>query len=277
MSYWQGKVALVTGASGGLGQAIARALVARGARVALAARGAEALEAAAADLRARGGDVLLVTTDVTQQLQVDTLVRRTVDHFGRLDVLVNNAGRSMRKSVIDTTPEEFEELLDLNFIAVVRMVRACLPHLRATGGHIANIGSLAGKSAARWIGAYPASKFALTAYTQQLRLELADAAPAEQASGARRVHVLLVCPGPIARNEPRDEVRYDAAGLPERALKPGAGVRTDAIDPDWLAEKILAACEHRRAELIVPRLARLMFVLMQISPGLADWLVRKMT
>lgn len=274
MSYWQGKVALVTGASGGLGLAIAQAFAAAGARTVLAARGAEGLERAANQLRAAGGDMLAVPADVTDDEQVQQLVARAIEHYGRLDVLVNNAGRSMRKSVLETTPTEFQELLDLNFLAAVRMVRACLPHLQATGGHVVNISSLAGKSPARWIGAYPASKFALTAYTQQLRLELAE--PEALAAG-KPVHVLLVCPGPIARGEPRDEPRYQASGVPQRALKPGAGVRTRAIDPRWLANKIVQACQQRRTELIVPRMARLLFVLMQTSPRLADWLIRKTT
>jgi NAD(P)-dependent dehydrogenase (short-subunit alcohol dehydrogenase family) len=274
MGYWHGKVALVTGASGGLGLAIANAFVDAGARVVLAARGAEALEAAAAQLCATGGEVLAVPTDVTDSEQVQQLVARTVAHFGQLDVLVNNAGRSMRKPVLDTTPDEFEAMLEINFLAAVRMVQACLPHVQATGGHLVNIGSLAGKAPARWIGAYPASKFALTAYTQQLRLEMAEQTPPR---GVERVNVLLVCPGPIARQSPREEPRYQASGVPEHALKPGAGVRTSAIDPNWLARKILAACEGRRAELIVPRIARVLFVLMQMSPRLADWLVRKTT
>lgn len=274
MSYWQGKVAIVTGASGGLGFAISQALVSQGAQVAIAARGVEALDAAADKLRLGGGEVLTVPTDVTKQADVEALVSRTIAQFGRLDLLVNNAGRSARKSVLDTTPDDFSELLDLNFISVVRLVRACLPHLEASAGHIANIGSLAGKSPARWIGAYPASKFALTAYTQQLRLELAEREPSASGNG---VHVLLVCPGPIARKTPREEVTPVAAGVPERALRPGAGVRTSAIDPDWLANRILSACEHRRPELTVPKIARLLFVLMQISPRLADWLIRKTT
>lgn len=257
--------------------AIAHALVSRGAKVVLAARGADALESASAALRVRGGDVLPVPADITQQADVDALVQRTLEHYGRLDLLVNNAGRSMRKSVLETSPQDFEELLDLNFIAVVRMVRACLPHLEKSGGHIVNIGSLAGKSPARWIGAYPASKFALTAYTQQLRLELHEQQAAASDSSSKPVHVLLVCPGPIAREGPRTNVRYDAAGLPASAQLPGGGVRTKAIDPNWLAEKILRACERRQAELIAPRVARLIFVLMQVSPRLADWLVRKMT
>ena len=272
MSYWHGKVAIVTGASGGLGFTIAQALVSQGARVAIAARGVEALDAAADRLRVGGGEVLAVPADVTKQADVDALVNQTVARFGQLDLLVNNAGRSARKSVLDTTPEDFCELLDLNFISVVRLVRACLPHLEATAGHIANIGSLAGKSPARWIGAYPASKFALTAYTQQLRLELA-----ERSGPASQVHVLLVCPGPIARKTPREEVVALPPGVPASALRPGAGVKTSAIDPDWLASKILSACEHRRLELTVPKIARLLFVLMQISPRLADWLIRKTT
>jgi len=274
MSYWQGKVAIVTGASGGLGFAISQALVAQGAQVALAARGAQALSAAADKLRVGGGEVLEVPTDVTKPAEVDALVSQTLARFGRLDLLVNNAGRSSRQSVLDTTPDEFCELLDLNFISAVRLVRACLPHLEASAGHIANIGSLAGKAPARWIGAYPASKFALTAYTQQLRLELAEG---DASAVRKRVHVLLVCPGPIARKTPREPVAAAVEGVPDRALRPGAGVKTSAIDPDWLANKILSACEHRRPELTVPKIARLLFVLMQISPQLADWLIRKTT
>ncbi len=218
--------------------------------------------------------MLAVPTDVTQQADVETLVNRTIERYGRIDLLVNNAGRSARQSVLDATPEDFRELIDLNLISVVRLVRACLPHLEASAGHIANISSLAGKAPARWIGAYPASKFALTAYTQQLRLELAESGSPAAGKG---VHVLLVCPGPIARKSPREQATVVAPGVPDRALRPGAGVKTSAIDPDWLASAILSACEHRRPELTIPKIARLLFVLMQISPRLADWLIRKTT
>jgi len=274
MSYWQGKVAIVTGASGGLGFAISQALVAQGAHVVLAARGAAALEAAARQLRDSGGIAVAVPTDVTKQADVEALVRQTIERFGRLDLLVNNAGRSARQCVLDTTPDDFRELLDLNFLSAVRLVRACLPQLEVSAGHIANIGSLAGKAPARWIGAYPASKFALTAYTQQLRLELAER---EGAAARTGVHVLLVSPGPIARKTPREQPASVVEGVPERALRPGAGVKASAIDPDWLANKILLSCAQRRAELTVPKIARLLFVLMQISPRLADWLIRKTT
>jgi short-subunit dehydrogenase len=127
-----------------------------------------------------------------------------------------------------------------------------------------NIGSLAGKSAARWLGAYPASKFALTAYTQQLRLELAP----------EGIHVLLVCPGPIARPDAR---RYDDSGLPPEAQRPGGGVRTRAIDPAELAQRILRACEQRQPELVVPWRARLLFAISQLSPRWGDALIQRLT
>ena len=272
MTFWENKVALVTGASSGLGRAIAEAFASAGARVVIAARNADALAAAAAEMRCGGRDVLDVPADITRQEDVERLIARAVETYGRLDVLVNNAGRSMRRAVADTTPDDFRELMEINLFALVSMTQAALPHLLARQGHLVNIGSLAGKSAARFVGAYPATKFAVTAYTQQLRLEL----------GPRGLHVLLVCPGPIARDEPRGETERaargdDLTGLPDAAYRPGAGVRVPALRPEWLGRQIVRACERRRRELIYPRSARWFFALMQLSPRLADWLVRTTT
>ncbi len=267
MSYWKEKVAVITGGSGGLGRALAASLSAAGARVVLAARDPEKLERVAAQLTSHGGEVLAVPTDITRQEQVDALFLRTIEQFGRLDVLVNSAGRSTRGQAIDTTPEEFVELMNLNFIAAVRCTRAAIPHLLKSKGHIVNISSLAGKAAVRYVGAYPATKFALNAYSQQLRLELSP----------EGLHVLLVSPGPIARDD--SELRYadQVAGLPETAKKPGAGVKFRAIAPEKLSRAILAACERRRAELVYPAAVRLLFALGQLSPRLGDWLIRRLT
>ncbi|MGH7192627.1 MAG: SDR family NAD(P)-dependent oxidoreductase [Candidatus Saccharimonadales bacterium] len=272
MTFWQNKVALITGGSSGLGRAIAEAFAAAGARVVIGARNEAALCAAAEALRRNGHEVLHVPADITRQEDVDRLIARCLETYGRLDVLVNNAGRSMRRALAETTPADFRDLMELNFFALVSMTQAALPHLLAHRGHIVNIGSLAGKSAARYVGAYPATKFAVTAYTQQLRLEL----------GPSGLHVLLVCTGPIARDRPRDETAIenrgdDLAGLPETAYRPGAGVRVRALQPDWIARQIVRACERRQPELIYPPSARLVFALMQLSPRLADWLVRLTT
>ena len=265
MSFWQKKVVLVTGGSSGLGLVIAEAFMAAGARVAIAGLEPDAVAAVAERMRASGRDVLGVPADVTRQEDVDRLIAHTVEYFGQLDVLVNNAGRSMRGKVLDTTPEQFRDLMELNFIGLVRCTRAAVPHLLRQGGHVVNIGSLAAKSAARWVGAYPATKFAVAAYSQQLRLEL----------GPEGLHVLLVCPGPIERKDAR---LYPLAGLedvPEQARRPGAGVQVKAIPPQSLAGAILRACERRQPELVIPGKARLLFALAQLWPNLGDWIVRR--
>ena len=267
MNAWQGKVAVVTGASSGLGRAIATALVDRGASVVLAARGAEKLDTVATELRARGGNVLAVPTDITKAEEVERLFARALENFARLDVLVNNAGRSARGEAIATTPDEFAELMDLNLIALVRCTRAAMPHLLQARGHLVNIGSLAGKAAARYMGAYSATKHAVSAYSQQLRLEL----------GPRGLHVLLVSPGPIARDEPREYASEKLASLPASARKPGAGAKVGLLRPEKLAEQILRACERRKPELVVPARARLVFALSQLWPSLGDWVIRKMS
>jgi NAD(P)-dependent dehydrogenase (short-subunit alcohol dehydrogenase family) len=264
---WQGRVALVTGGSSGLGRAIAMALAARGARVAIVARGAEKLQAVADDLSAGGRDVLAVPGDITRQDAVDEIFQKTIERFGRLDVLVNNAGRSARGAAIDATPEEFAELLDLNVVALVRCTRAAMPHLLAARGHLVNIGSLAGKTAARYMGAYSATKHAVSAISQQLRLEL----------GPQGLHVLLVSPGPIARDEPRVYDSQKVQQLPPSARKPGAGVKVKLIRPERLAQQILRACERRKPELVVPGRARLIFAITQLWPTLGDWIIRKMS
>ena len=130
-----------------------------------------------------------------------------------------------------------------------------------------NISSLGGKSAARYLGAYNASKFALNAYSQQLRLEL----------GPQGLHVLLVCPGPLARSEVRTYGAEHKENLPESARKPGGGVKTRLIEPEWLARRIVRACQRRDPELVVPGKARLLFAVQQLFPRLGDYLVRKMT
>ena len=265
MSFWQKKVVLVTGGSSGLGLVIAEAFVAAGARLAIAGLEADAVAQVTERMRDAGHDVLGVQADITRQEDVDRLIARTVEYFGQLDVLVNNAGRSMRGKVLDTTAEQFRDLMELNFIGLVRCTRAAVPHLLREHGHVVNIGSLAAKSAARWVGAYPATKFAVAAYSQQLRLEL----------GPEGLHVLLVCPGPIERKDAR---LYPLAGLedvPEQARAPGAGVQVKAIPPQRLARAILRACERRQPELVIPGKARLLFALAQLCPTLGDWIVRR--
>lgn len=261
------KNAIVTGASSGLGLAIARQFAAAGMKVALVARDQEKLQKAVDSLQVSAGQTLALAADITQQADVDRLAAQVRQAWGRLDVLVNCAGKSSRGKIEDTTPEQFQELWELNFLAAVRCTRALLPLLLESRGHIVQIGSLAAKGASKFLGAYPASKFALAAYSHQLRLELAD----------RGVHVLLVCPGPIARDDAGERYAAQSADLPESAKKPGGGVKLKGIPPDELAKKILRACERRQPELVIPWKAKLLFAINQLWPSLGDWITGRMT
>ena len=267
MTFWQDKVALVTGGSSGLGRAIADALVAARVKVAVVGLEPDAVRQAEQQLRDAGGDVLGIAADITRQDDVDRMMEKTLGRFGRLDVLVNNAGRSMRAKVLDTTPEQFRDLMELNLVALVRSTRAAAPELLKQRGHVVNIGSLAAKSAARWVGAYPATKHAVAAYSQQLRLEL----------GHQGLHVLLVCPGPVTRRDARLYPLEGLEDLPESARRPGAGVRVRTVPPEKLARAILEACRRRKPELVMPGRARLLFALSQLWPSLGDWIVLRKT
>lgn len=265
--YWQDKVCVVTGASAGLGAVIARTLSARGGKLVLVARRLQPLEQMADNLRALGGEVLAVAADLTLQQEVEKLAQQVTQQYGRVDLLCNCAGRSARGAILETTADDFQELLDVNFLAAVRATHAFATMLIEQQGHIVQIGSLASKVAARYLGAYPASKFALAAYAQQLRLEL----------GPEGLHVLLVCPGPISRDDANVRYAAQAKGLPEAAKLPGGGAKLKGIDPETLAEQILAACEKRQPELVLPWKVRLLAAISQLSPTLGDWLLRRST
>jgi short-subunit dehydrogenase len=269
MTYWTGKRAVVTGGSAGLGRALAGALVERGARVAIAARGQEQLDKTTEYLKSRGGNILSVSADVTNEKDVQRLSATVQSAWGGVDLLCHCAGRSMRGTALATPIECYQELLDINFVSAVRCAQTFAPALLSSHGHLVLIGSLASKVASAYLGAYPASKFPLAALAQQLRLE----------THQQGLHTLLVCPGPIARDEAQPGGRYadHAPDVPEEALKPAGGAKVKAIDPWSLASQILRACEKRKPELVVPARARILFALCQFSPTLGDWLLRRMT
>lgn len=269
MTDWQGKIVLVTGGSAGLGRFIAQAFGRAGAKVVIAARNEQQLQAAAAALKAEDLDATPIVADVTRQRDVERMFIEIDQQFGRLDVLVNNAGRSGRGKAIETSVDELRELIELNFLGLVRSTQAAMPALLKSQGHLVNIGSLAAKTVSPYLGAYPASKFPVAAYSHQLRLEL----------GPQGLHVLLVCPGPVALPDRPDRYAKLAAekDLPAAASQAGAGVKLKGIDPAWLSEKIVRACEQRRPELIVPRRARWLFAVTALWPRVGDWIIRRMT
>jgi 3-oxoacyl-[acyl-carrier protein] reductase len=173
----RGKAAIVTGASRGLGRAIAVELGREGARVCLCARGGEALETAAAEVRSLGAEAVAVVADVTSEGGPRTVVDAALAAFGRIDILVNNVGGSTGTSFEETGAEEWQRAIDLNLMAAVRASRLVVPHMRAQGGGaIVNIASIYGRE---WGGAYArrptyiAAKAAEIGMSKALALELA--------------------------------------------------------------------------------------------------------
>lgn len=267
MTYWRDKVAVVTGASQGFGRILAGQLVKQGCHVVLAARELVKLQEAAAAIDPGGLQTTLAPTDVTCDDSVVELFNTVRDRHGKLDALFNIAGASSRGLVCETSIDDFLVSFDLNVLSAVRCIQAACEMLKASHGHVVNMGSLASKSASKFIGPYATSKFALAGMNHQLRLELADAG----------VHVLLICPGPIAREDAGQRYEAQALGLPEAARSPGAGVKVKAIDPTDLAKRVLVGCEKHQTEIVIPGKARVLFSIAQLSGAWGDWLLKRFT
>lgn len=170
----ENKVVLITGASSGLGEATARHLAERGAKLALAARRQDKLETIAEDLRAKGTEVEVIQTDVTDRAQVQTMVDRTVERFGRMDVIVNNAGLMAIAPMDEAKVDEWDKMIDINIKGVLYGIASALPVFRKQqSGHVINLSSVAGiKVFAPGGTVYSGTKYAVRAITDGLRAEV---------------------------------------------------------------------------------------------------------
>lgn len=170
-----GDVALITGASSGIGAATARALAAEGTSVALAARREDRLQSLADEIESEGGETLVVPTDATDEDQIYEMVDTTVEELGGLDVLVNNAGVMLLEPVATANPDDWQQMLDLNVQGLMVASQAALNEMEEDGsGDIANISSVAGRKAYAGSSGYNASKFGVTAFSEALREEVVD-------------------------------------------------------------------------------------------------------
>jgi NADP-dependent 3-hydroxy acid dehydrogenase YdfG len=202
-----GSVALVTGASSGIGEATARALASQGAAVAIAARRKDRLDALAREIEQQGGRALAIETDVTDQEQAKAAVQRTVRELGRLDTVINNAGVMLLGPILDAPTEEWDRMIALNLQGLLYVTHAALPHLLdAAAGEprrvadLVNVSSVAGRVARSGSGVYNLTKHGVGAVSESLRQELA----------MRHVRVSLVEPGAVDTELPthlREEVR----------------------------------------------------------------------
>ncbi len=261
MNDWKNKVVVVTGGSEGLGKEIALAFARKSAHVIVLARNKDRLDSLCASVVQAEPTLKFsgIPTDVTSDESVQNAVRQITVRCERIDVWVNNVGKSTRIQFDECQVLNYQEMMDINFYSAVRCTLAALPELIQTSGHLVNIGSLASRTGWPWMAPYSTSKHALSAFHHQLRLE-----------GPRNVHYLEVCPGPIQRTDGATRYAEVANQLDESAKQPGGGVKLKGIDPVWLAERIERACRKRKPELMVPFYSRAIFALAELFPAWSD-------
>jgi short-subunit dehydrogenase len=236
----QGKVAIITGASAGIGAATARTLAEAGMTVVLAARREAELAALVAEIEGRGGRALAVRTDVSQRMDIDNLIQRTLDAYGRIDVLVNNAGITGGSYLQDSDDGEMERIININMLAPARCIQAVLPTmLRQRSGVVVNMGSVSGEIAIR--GLYSATKFGLRGMSDALRREL-------RGTG---VEVVLIAPGFIRTSMTQD-------------------VKVPMPGPEAVARAVLNGIRRPRRRIIVPAVYAPLSYVGKALPGLID-------
>lgn len=168
-----GKVAIITGASSGIGEATALALAAEGATVVLAARRGDRLNTLAEKIATSGGKARPIITDVTDEVQVQNLVQKTKTEFGQIDILINNAGIAAVGAIDGGNTSDWKDMINLNLLGLLYVTHAVLPILKAQGaGHIVNISSVAGRTARVGIGVYNATKWGVNGFSESLRQEV---------------------------------------------------------------------------------------------------------
>ncbi len=247
-----GKVVAITGAAGGLGRALARAFAAAGARVAALARGAAGGEALAAELRDEGGQALGLECDVADAAACARAMAAVIESWGRIDVLINNAGISHRSAYRRTDPAVTRRVMEVNFFGSVHCTRAALDALLESRGLIIVISSVAGFAPLIARTGYAAAKHALHGFFESLRAELAGDG----------VGVLLVCPSFIATGIDRNALGGD--GAPVRHAQQIVGAR---VRPEDIAAAIVRAARRGTRLLLPGRTAKLAWWVSRIAPG----------
>ena len=248
----RGRVAVITGASSGIGRAAALALAREGAHVVLGARRVDRLQEAVEAVQRAGGRARALQTDVTQPEDVQRLMDQAVAAFGRLDILVNNAGLGYFGRLESMPMEEIRYLFEVNVMGTIYGIQAAAPIMRSQhSGHIINISSVVGKRATPGSAVYSATKFAQVALSESLRLELAEAG----------IDVSVVCPVSTT-------TEFFAVATARSPMK--HGLAGPVYSAEQVAEVIVRCARRPRAEVMVYPPARLMVVLNAVWPGLMD-------
>jgi short-subunit dehydrogenase len=253
-----GNVVLITGGSSGIGRALAFSFGQAGAHIVITGRQEPALQAVGQELTAAGIENLVIVADVSIRNDNERMVRETIRRFGRLDILINNAGISMRAMFADADPEVLRKVMDINFFGTVYATHYALPYIRQAKGSIVGISSIAGYRGLPVRSGYSASKFAMNGFLEALRTELLR----------EGVHVLTACPGFTTSN-----IRFTALGKDGEVKGETMRDESTMMSAEEVANRILAATKARRRSLILTSQGKLTVFLNKWLPGLMDRMV----
>ncbi len=249
------KIVIITGASSGIGAAVARRLGREGMRLVLASRRADRLEMVAGDVRKTGGEALILPTDVTQQADIDAMVQTTLAKWGRVDVLFNNAGAGLDLPFVKWESDQITDKVNTNLVAVMACAHAVLPAmLEQKSGHIINNSSIAGLVAVSTV--YSATKYGVVGFSDALRRELLKTG----------VDVSAFCPG-FTPSEFSANLKAHAEGRLDAPRYPGL------MPVSYVADQVAWLMDHPRRIHVIPRSWRLLVQTAYLFPALADWLV----
>ncbi len=251
----RGKVAIITGSSMGIGKATAELLAQKGAKIVINGRTESRLLSTKKELITKGYDVLAIVADISDTEGAKKLIHKTVDEFGRIDILVNNAGMSSRGYFDELAPEVFAEIMQINFLGCMYPTKFAEPYLTATQGSIVFISSVAGIRGLPETSIYCASKMALTAMAESLKVELSD----------KKIHVGIVYVG-ITKNDPGKKViNKDGSYL---LLKDRAQRKTQS--PEQVASAVVRLIEKRKFKKILTFLGKMNALANVLFPRLVD-------
>jgi short-subunit dehydrogenase len=250
----KGKVVLLTGGSRGLGPVIAESLAKRGAIIALTARSTTGLDHVAKSLRATGTKILTLPADLNKASQRGKLVADVLEEFGRIDILINNAGLETEGAFNELSWSSIQETIEVNLTAPMALTHLVLPGmLEQRTGHIVNIASIAAKSGGPYAATYSGTKAGMAEWTRGLRLELRNAG----------IHFSTIFPGYV-----REVGMFAKFGM-----KPPKMV--GSCHPNKVAEAVVEAILKNKKEVIInSQPLRYVFMLNELSPSMGDWLMR---
>jgi short-subunit dehydrogenase len=252
------KTVIITGASSGIGEALAEKFAKEGANVVIAARSADKLNVFAEKLQKFGTQVLAVPTDVTKKEDCQCLIEKCVAKFGGVDVLINNAGISMRALFEQSEVEVIEKLMDVNFYGTVYCTKSALPHILASKGSIVGVSSIAGYRGLPARTGYSASKFAMQGFLEALRTEIFT----------RGVNVLVACPGFTSSNIRKVALTGDGSQQGDTPLN-----EENLMSAEECATHIYNAIVKRKRTIVLTTQGKLTVFLNKLFPGFMDKMV----